>query len=169
MDFEALAHEHQDAVYRQLIRVCGNREDAEDVLIEALLKAYRSLDQLRESSAFRAWLAQIGRRVCWQLKQREALLPIMQLSSMEEDGRQLAGNDPTAELQAARQEMKDILQRAIASLPTGERDVYELREIEELPGDEVAARLKITIPAMKSRLHRARANLRQYMDVALAR
>jgi RNA polymerase sigma-70 factor (ECF subfamily) len=88
---------------------------------------------------------------------------------MEEDGWQLAGNDPTAELQAARQEMKDILQRAIASLPTGERDVYELREIEELPGDEVAARLKITLPAMKSRLHRARANLRQYMDVALAR
>ena len=42
MDFEALANEHKDAVYRQLIRACGNREDAEDVLIEALLKAYRA-------------------------------------------------------------------------------------------------------------------------------
>ena len=43
MDFEALANEHKDAVYRQLIRACGNREDAEDVLVEALLKAYRNL------------------------------------------------------------------------------------------------------------------------------
>ena len=43
MDFERLSHQHKDAVYRQMVRVCGNREDAEDVLIEALLKAYRSL------------------------------------------------------------------------------------------------------------------------------
>jgi len=45
VNFEALANEHKDAVYRQMIRVCGNREDAEDVLVEALLKAYRHLDQ----------------------------------------------------------------------------------------------------------------------------
>jgi RNA polymerase sigma-70 factor (ECF subfamily) len=77
MNFEALANENRDAVYRQLIRACGNREDAEDVLVEALLKAYRNLGQLRDSDAFRSWLAQIGRRVCWQLKQREALLPII--------------------------------------------------------------------------------------------
>jgi len=82
MDFETLANEHKDAVYRQLIRACGDREDAEDVLIEALLKAYRNLGQLRDLSAFRSWLAQIGRRVCWQLKHHEALLPIMQLSAM---------------------------------------------------------------------------------------
>ena len=44
MDFERLAIEHKDAVYRQMIRACGNREDAEDVLIEALLKAYRHLE-----------------------------------------------------------------------------------------------------------------------------
>lgn len=67
MDFEKLANEHKDTVYRQMMRACGNREDAEDVLVEALLRASRHLDQLRESVAFRAWLAQIARRVCWQL------------------------------------------------------------------------------------------------------
>lgn len=97
MDFEALANEHKDAVYRQLIRACGNREDAEDVLVEALLKAYRNLEQLRDSAAFRAWLAQIGRRVCWQLKQREALLPIMQLSAMEADGVELLSQSTVVE------------------------------------------------------------------------
>jgi DNA-directed RNA polymerase specialized sigma24 family protein len=64
-DFDALTRQHKDSVYRQLLRVCGNHEDAEDVLVEALLKAYRHLNQLRDSEAFRAWLAQIGRRVCW--------------------------------------------------------------------------------------------------------
>jgi len=55
-DFEALTRPHKDAVYRQMLRVCDNREDAEDVLVEALLKAYRHLDQLRDSAAFRSWL-----------------------------------------------------------------------------------------------------------------
>ena len=67
--------EHKDAVDRQMIRVCGNREDAEDVLIEALLKAYRHLDQLRESAAFSGLAGEIAKRVCWQLKERESLLP----------------------------------------------------------------------------------------------
>jgi RNA polymerase sigma-70 factor, ECF subfamily len=166
MDFDSLANEHKDAVYRQLVRACGSREDAEDVLIEALLKAYRSLDQLRESNAFRAWLAQIGRRVCWQLKEREALMPLMQLSAMEE-GPELPGRSPSVETQAARNQMKALLQQAIASLPEAERQVYVLRDVEELSGEETSAQLNISSSAMKSRLHRARANMRRYMDAAL--
>jgi RNA polymerase sigma-70 factor (ECF subfamily) len=168
MDFEALANQHKDAVYRQLFRACGNREDAEDVLIEALLKAYRSLDQLRESQAFRSWLAQIGRRVCWQLKEREALLPIVQLSAMEDEGSQLTADGPSLEMDAARNQMKALLHRAIQSLPDAEREVYELRDVEELGGEETAAKLDISLAAMKSRLHRARTNIRRYMDTALA-
>src|SRR6516225_8889323 len=99
MDFEGLANQHKDAVYRQLMRACGNREDAEDVLIEALLKAYRNVDQLQDAAAFRAWLAQIGRRVCWQLKQRDALMPILQLSSLEDEGVELASKHDSAETQ----------------------------------------------------------------------
>src|SRR5271169_6478052 len=94
-DFEALTRQHKDSVYRQMIRVCGNREDAEDVLVEALLKAYRHLDQLRDCAAFRAWLAQIAKRVCWQLKERDALLPLLQLSTLEAEGREIAGNELT--------------------------------------------------------------------------
>jgi DNA-directed RNA polymerase specialized sigma24 family protein len=74
-DFEALTKQHKDAVYRQMIRVCGNHEDAEDVLIEALLKAHRHLDQLRDSAAFRTWLARIGKRVCWQLRAQNRFCP----------------------------------------------------------------------------------------------
>lgn len=168
MDFEALANEHKDAVYRQLIRACGNREDAEDVLIEALLKAYRNLEQLRDSTAFRSWLAQIGRRVCWQLKQKEALLPIMQLSAMEANGAELASLEQLPDVQSARTQMKELLLAAVASLPEAERDVYQLRELEDISGEETAARLGISLAAMKSRLHRARIGVRTYLDKVLA-
>ena len=168
MDFDALATEYKDAVYRQLIRACGNREDAEDVLVEALLKAYRNLGQLRDSSAFQAWLAQIGKRVCWQLKQREALLPIMQLSAMEADGNELPSGEEAPDLQVARREMKQLLREAVKSLPPAERSVYELRDIEGMSGEETAARLGLSLAAMKSRLHRGRDGVRQFLDAALA-
>jgi RNA polymerase sigma-70 factor, ECF subfamily len=169
VDFDTLAKRHKDAVYRQMIRVCGNREDAEDVLIEALLKAYRHLDQLRESAAFRAWLAQIAKRVCWQLKEREALLPLLQLSELEEEGREIPGTEPGAEAQLARREMKQILAEGINALPPLYRAVYQLRDVEDLPGEEVATRLSISQAAMKSRLHRARDLMRAHLDAALVR
>lgn len=167
-DFEALTRQYKDSVYRQMIRVCGNHEDAEDVLIEALLKAYRHLEQLRESAAFRAWLAQIAKRVCWQLKERESLLPLLQLSALREEGTEIPGSDPGPEKQMARRQMKQLLDDAIAALPPAYRSVYELRDIEDRPGDEVAHALGISRAAMKSRLHRARSLVRAHLDVALA-
>jgi RNA polymerase sigma-70 factor (ECF subfamily) len=167
VDFDALAKQHKDAVYRQMIRACGNREDAEDVLVEALLKAYRHLDQLRESAAFRAWLAQIAKRVCWQLKERESLSPLLQLSMLDEEGRELPGTEPAPDVQLARREMKQLLNEAIDALPALYRPVYELCDIEDLRGDEVAQRLQISRAAMKSRLHRARDLVRNHLDAAL--
>jgi len=168
VNFEALANEHKDAVYRQMIRVCGNREDAEDVLIEALLKAYRHLDQLRDSVAFRSWLAQIARRVCWQLKERDSLMPLVQLSALEDEGKQISANDLSMEAHLASRQMKEMLSEAVDSLPPAYRAVYQLRDVEELAGAEVARRLGVSLGAMKSRLHRARALLRQHLDAALA-
>jgi RNA polymerase sigma-70 factor, ECF subfamily len=167
VNFDELANEHKDAVYRQMIRVCGNREDAEDVLIEALLKAYRNLDQLRESKAFRGWLAQIARRVCWQLKQRDSLQPLMQLSAYEEEGGQIVDPKDSPELLLAKAQMKEWLTKAVDSLEPEYREVYVLRELEEVSGEEVAQRLGISLAAMKSRLHRSRESIRKYLDALL--
>ncbi len=168
-DFDALTRQHKDSVYRQMIRVCGNREDAEDVLVEALMKAYRHLHQLRDSAAFRAWLAQIAKRVCWQLKEREAILPLLQLSALEDEGREIAGKAPTPEAQLASRQMKQLLDDAIAALPPLFQSVYQLRDLEDRPGDEVAKALGISRAAMKSRLYRARALVRAHLDAALVR
>lgn len=169
MDFETLANEHKDAVYRQMMRVCGNREDAEDVLVEALLTAYRHLDQLRDSVAFRAWLAQIARRVCWQLKKREALFPLLQLSAVEDAAAEVSAAGPNAEQQLALKQMKELLNGAVRKLPEEYRTVYELRDLQELSGEKVAAHLGISLAAMKSRLHRARELVREDLDAALLR
>lgn len=168
MDFERLAHQHKDAVYRQMLRVCGNREDAEDVLIEALLKAYRSLGALEAQEAFRSWLGRIASRVCWQLRRREALLPLLQLSALEEDGIEAVDGRPSAEDLARVGEMKALFTAALQSLPGDYRTVYELRALKQLSGEETAARLGLSLAATKSRWHRARKLVRERLDAALA-
>jgi DNA-directed RNA polymerase specialized sigma24 family protein len=68
-------------------------------LIEALFRAYRHLDKLEHPEAFRAWLASIGRHVYWRLKRREAVLPLIQLSQMEEKGFEIPSTSPTPDVQ----------------------------------------------------------------------
>lgn len=167
MDFEALANEHKDAVYRQMLRVCGNREDAEDVLIEALFRAYRHLNKLEHPEAFRAWLARIGSRVCWRLKRREAVLPIIQLSHMEDEGVEIPSTSALPDEHWNAMQMKQILGKALQTLPEKYRRVYEMRDLEDQPGEKVAKALGISLAAMKSRLHRARALLRERLDAVL--
>ena len=167
MEFEKLANQHKDEVYRQMIRACGNREDAEDVLVEALVKAYKHLDQLRDVATFRAWLAQIARRVCWQLKQREALHPLLQLSMLEEEGREIPSGEQPLEQQIAVRQMSTLLHEAVDKLGEEYRRVYVWRDLEDVPAKEVAERLGITVAAVKSRLHRARENVRNALDAAL--
>jgi RNA polymerase sigma-70 factor (ECF subfamily) len=150
------------------VRVCGNREDAEDVLVEALLKAHRSLDALSAQAAFRSWLGRIAGRVCWQLRRRQALLPLLQLSALEESGLEVVDPSPSAETRAAAAQLKEMLHAALNSLPASYRAVYELRAIEELSGEETARRLGLSIAAMKSRWHRARTLLRTRLDAAFA-
>jgi RNA polymerase sigma-70 factor (ECF subfamily) len=168
MSFEELVNDHKDAVYRQMVRACGNREDAEDVLAEALLRAYQELDSLREEAAFRSWLAQIGRRLCWQLKGRESLRRFFHLSELQSQGYELTALEPWPDAQAAAAQMRQALHESLERLPPEYRAVYELRDLQELTGEEVAQRLGITLAAEKSRLHRARTLVRQYLDAALA-
>ena len=167
MDFEALANQHKDAVYREMLRACGNREDAEDVLIEALFRAYRHLDKLEHPEAFRAWLGRIGRRVCWRLKRREAVLPLIQLSQMEEEGFEIPGDETAPDARLNAMQMKQQLESALEALPEDNRRVYEMRDLENQSGEEVARALGISLAAMKSRLHRARALLRERLDAVL--
>jgi RNA polymerase sigma-70 factor (ECF subfamily) len=97
------------------------------------------------------------------------LLPLLQLSTLDEEGREIPGPEPTPELQVARQQMKQLLDDAVAALPSLYQAVYKLCDIDDQPGDDVARTLDISRAAMKSRLHRARDLVRAHLDTALRR
>lgn len=167
MQFDRLVRQHKDAVYRQMVRMCGNQEDAEDVLAEALLKAYRALDQLGDEATFQAWLAIIARRTCGRLKRREALLPVLKLADIAEQGREPRDSAASPEQQALEAETKACLLEVIAQLPPAYRAVYERRDVLGLSANETAQELQLSVAAVKSRLHRARALVRAGVDQGL--
>ena len=159
-DFDELLNAHKNAVYRQMVRACGSKEDAEDVLAEAMLSAYRAMGQLSDPEHFRAWLATIGRRVCGRLKAKEALAPIIALGAHE----------PAAEpevLFGGEQGMEGQVLKVLQSLPPEYVEVITLRDLEELSGEATAQKLGLSLEGMKSRLHRARAELRRRMDACV--
>lgn len=156
--YESLVRKHKDAVYRQMVRTCGNYDDAEDVLAESLLNAYKAIDQLDDDENFRGWLATIGRRLCGRLRKREALTPVFSLANVPEPF--MMPVEPDMDLDG----LREHIHRAISGLPDGYREVYVKREIEGASGEETAQVLGISLAAMKSRLFRARALVRAAMD-----
>lgn len=164
VEFDRLAAKHRDAVYRQMVRMCGNHDDAEDVLMEALARAYRSMGSLRDEDSFRGWLAIIGRRLCGRLRRREDLLPLVSLGELQESGREPVATIASADEVAQEIEMHGCIQRAVNLMPEAYRAVYVLRDIAGKTNEEAASELGLTVAAVKSRLHRARAMLRRAMD-----
>lgn len=157
--FEKLLIEHKDNVYRQMLRVCGNQEDAEDTLVEAILNAYKHYDSLDDKERFQAWLAIIGRRVCGRIKKKQALLPVVELADLYAA--------PNQEPDLDQKEFIAQVHDALNVLSPEERDAFELRDLKQLSGEEAAAQLGISLPALKSRLHRARAKIREALDICL--
>jgi len=149
--------EHKDAVYRQIARTCGNYDDAQDVLVETLLAAYRALDQVRDPEAMRGWLATIGRRICRRMKQKEALAPVLALD-----------HEPcvesTADEELERSRVHQCVGGAVRRLPESYRQAYILKDLQGLSLEEAAQQAGITVQNFKSRLHRARQKIREELD-----
>lgn len=164
MDLERQINRHKDAVYRQMVRVCGNHTDAEDALADALLAAVRSSAQLSNPESFQAWLIKIGSRACTRARIRGRIDQLRSLSELEELGIEVADQAPDAVAQLEAKAMKSCVTEAIERLPELYRDVYLRREILGEPADKVSAALNLSIPALKSRLHRARALVRELLD-----
>jgi RNA polymerase sigma-70 factor, ECF subfamily len=154
--FEQLVRHEQDAVYRGMLRVCRNVADAEDVTADALLQAFQKVSQLRDDASFRAWLQQIGRRLCWRLRRRQDLFTVM-------PDLPIAAAGPTPEEQASMQQLHAAVEQMLRDMPPLLSQAYILTELEEIPGPEAAQRLEISLPALKARLRRARHFVRERM------
>jgi RNA polymerase sigma-70 factor (ECF subfamily) len=155
--FEKLVNQNKDAVYRQMIRVCNHREDAEDALATALIYAFKAYDRLESDEAFRTWLGTIGKRVCARMRSSTAIQTAFQYA----EERDLI--DPnTSEFDLA--VLKGCVNDAVESLPPIYRDIYLACELNEKSVVEAAKELGITHNAAKSRLQRAREKVRQILD-----
>src|SRR5450755_3030458 len=164
--FEELVRRYDRNVFRIAQHITQNREDAEDVVQEAFLKAYGNLAQFQEQSKFYTWLVRIAvNEALMRLRRRrpERMVSIDEDVKTEEDSmpREIADWSPNPEQQYTQAELKDILGKTIQGLPPSFRTVFVLRDVEGLSTEETAAALELSVPAVKSRLLRARLQLRE--------
>lgn len=164
---ERLINRHKDAVYRQLIRTCGNQDDAEDALADALLSAIKASEQLNDPANFQAWLAKIGARACARIRIKERMLSSVSLADLEARGFEIPSQDASPATEHELTMMKGCVAAAIESLPDLYREVYLRREIRGDMAQDVAAQMGLSVSAIKSRLHRARELMRASLDSGL--
>ena len=149
--------------------MCGSREDAEEVAQETLLNVFQNFDQLREPERVRPWVFRIAKNACLMMRRKSIFAPDRELP-LDDENRHLDVVDRSAapEDHAQQAEMNALLARAIRDLPPAYRSVVLLRDIEELSTEETAHILDLSEDAVKTRLHRARAALRQKLDQFLS-
>ena len=154
--------------------MCGQREDAEDVAQDTLLKIFESFDQLREPERVRPWVFRIARNACLMKRRKSVFAPSHELSLDDfipaidhQDGHaklQIADWSELPDRQILQSEMKHVLDQAISGLPENYKSVILMRDVEELSTLETAQVLDLTEDVVKTRLHRARLAVRQKLD-----
>lgn len=167
--FEEFVEHFRSKIFQYSWLMCGQREDAEEVAQETLLRVFGSFSQLREPERVRPWVFRIAKNACL-MKRRKSIFAPMQELSLDELGAGLNGEPRAFEIgdssslpedELLRSELRVALHRAVAELPETYRAVVLLRDLEELSTEETAQILDITSDAVKTRLHRARLALRQ--------
>jgi RNA polymerase sigma-70 factor (ECF subfamily) len=167
--FESLVRRYDRNVFRIAQHITQNREDAEDVVQDAFLKAYQNLGQFQGQSKFYTWLVRIAvNEALMRLRRRrpERTVSIDEDVKTEEDSmpREIADWSPNPEQLYTQSELKEILGKTIQGLPPSFRTVFVLRDVEGLSTEETASALELSVPAVKSRLLRARLQLRERLN-----
>jgi len=164
--FNELLRRYERKIFRLAMHITQNREDAEDVLQESFLKAYEHLDQFQGQSKFYTWIVRIAvNQALMKLRKRKSDRSVSLDDTIDtgEDniGREIAAWDENPEQRYSREELNQILTNAIDGLTPIYRAVFVLRDIDQLSTEETAEALDLSIPAVKSRLLRARLQLRE--------
>ena len=163
---ETLLERYQERVFGFGLRMCGDSEDAKDVLQDTLLAAARTIGDFRRESSVSTWLYTIARSFCIKRRRRSKFAPADELS-LDDGGLGLPSALPGPDELASRGEVKRALASALEALDPASREVLILRDIEGLTAPEVAKVTGSSVDAIKSRLHRARAVLRERLAAAL--
>ena len=164
--FGELVSRYQDRVFGQCLRWIGNPRIAEEVAQDVFLAAYRGLGSFREEARFSTWIFRITVNHCKNRKQYRRRRKVDLHEPMEgvprdDDGpvRQIPAQTPGTESGTHRSEAEDIIQQALDQLDESQRTIILLRDSQDLSYDEIADILDLPRGTVKSRLHRARAEL----------
>jgi len=164
--FAELVKRYEAKIFRLAQHITQNREDAEDVLQETFLRAYEHLDQFQGNSKFYTWIVRIAvNQALMKLRRRRTDKSVSLDESIDtgEDTvtREIAAWDEDPEQRFSREELGEILDSAIQTLAPTYRSVFLLRDVDDLSTEETAEALGLSVPAVKSRLLRARLQLRE--------
>jgi RNA polymerase sigma-70 factor (ECF subfamily) len=163
---EQVYHDYAPRVYSMARRMVRSDIDAEDVTQDVLLQVVRKLPSFRGESAFPTWLhrvtvnAALSHRRRQAVRQEHGLANSLSAFGEDADGGITFSPAPGPEAEMLSHETRELIERAIDSLPPAYRSVFILADVEELPNAEIAAHLGLSLPAIKSRLHRARLMMR---------
>jgi RNA polymerase sigma-70 factor, ECF subfamily len=172
--FDRFVEHFRAKIFHYSWLMCGQREDAEDVAQDTLLKVFESFDQLREPERVRPWVFRIARNACLMKRRKSVFAPSQELSlddfmpAIDHQGGhaklQIADWSGLPDRQVLQSEMKRVLDQAISALPENYKSVILMRDVEELSTLETAQVLDLTEDVVKTRLHRARLAVRQRLD-----
>jgi RNA polymerase sigma-70 factor (ECF subfamily) len=164
--FRSLVERHTRAVYRLAHRLTGNQHDAEDVVQEAFLRAYKRLDDFEERSQFGSWLHRIAANCAYDLLRARARDQLrLRPAEAEEDGfeQQVPSPQPGPERLAAGQEVRSRLDRAMEHMSTLERTAFTLRHLEGCSIAEIGGALGLDTSAVKQSIFRAVRKVRRLL------
>jgi RNA polymerase sigma-70 factor, ECF subfamily len=169
--FTPFVESFQSKIFQYTWMMCGQREDAEEVAQDTLLKVFESFDQLREPEHVRAWVFRIARNYCLMKRRRSVFAPERELSldevmpGVDSPGTAVSGRVPDLrelpEQGLLRAELNRQLETAMQELPANYRSVVLLRDVEGLSTMEAAEALDLSEDVVKQRLHRGRVALRK--------
>ncbi len=173
--FTPFVESFQSKVFQYTWMMCGQREDAEEVAQDTLLKVFESFDQLREPEHVKAWVFRIARNYCLMKRRRSVFAPDKEFSLDELMPGRMPGNDSPGsaasdrvpdqrelpEQRLLRAELNHELETAMQELPANYRSVVLLRDVEGLSTTEAAEVLDLSEDVVKQRLHRGRLALRK--------
>lgn len=165
--FGELYERHRFKIYRSAFRILRNQQDAEDAVQRSFQRAFTSLHQFREDSAFSTWITRIAiNEALMMLRQRRTTAHLSETSNDDDNtapALRLVDERPTPEQALAESELRAAVTHAISRLRKSLRVVVHLRELQGLTSAETAQRLGLTVSAVKARTFHAKIHLRQHL------
>ncbi len=165
---EELLSKYEDRVFRFGMRMCRDRDDAKDVVQDTLLALTKGVADFRGASSLSTWLFTVARNFCIKKRRRKKYAPADVASLSHDVVERVASGEPAPDERAEQRELHAALSDAIAALEPKYREVLLLRDVEGMSAAEVAEVLAISVDATKSRLHRARAQVREILAPQLS-